>query len=34
MKKFEMPEIDVIEFTTEDIMDTSGNLGEEELPIG
>jgi len=33
MKKFENPQIEVINFAVEDIITTSGNLGENELPI-
>lgn len=34
MKKFEDPEIKVITFEAEDIITTSGELGEDDLPIG
>lgn len=34
MKKFENPQIEVINFAVEDIITTSGNLGENETPIG
>ena len=33
MKKFENPQIEVINFAVEDIITTSGNLGENELSI-
>ena len=34
MKKFEMPEIEVIKFAVEDVITASGSgeLGENELP--
>lgn len=32
MKKFEMPEIEVIKFAVEDVITASGELGENELP--
>lgn len=32
--KFENPQIEVINFNVEDIITTSGNLGENETPIG
>lgn len=34
MKKFETPEIEIATFSAEDVISTSGDLGEEELPIG
>jgi len=34
MKKFETPEIEISILAVEDVITTSGDLGEEELPIG
>lgn len=34
MKKFETPEIEIATFSIEDVISTSGDLGDEELPIG
>lgn len=34
MKKFEIPEIEISVFEIEDVITTSGDLGEEELPFG
>lgn len=33
MRKFEIPEIEVIKFAVEDVITASGDLGEEELPM-
>lgn len=34
MKAFEIPEIEVVKFNVEDVITTSGNLGQDELPMG
>lgn len=34
MKKFEFPELEVKEIAVEDVITTSFNGGEDELPLG
>ena len=34
MKVYESPEIEIIKFDVEDVMTTSCDLNENELPIG
>lgn len=34
MKKFETPEIEISKFDVEDVITTSGEGREDELPIG
>lgn len=34
MNKFEAPEMEVITFAVEDVITTSGELGENDTPIG
>lgn len=32
--KYEIAEMDIVKFEAEDVITTSGNLGEDELPMG
>lgn len=34
MMKYEVAEMDIVKFEAEDVITTSGNLGEDETPIG
>lgn len=32
--KYEIAEMDIVKFEAEDVITTSGNLGDDELPMG